>query len=152
MKQQIKKAAFITALIATIIEGLAIIPLAWMIPFTIKIKKAADNDEHLSVLFLVFYALLSCDPITTTLLVLSEDKETRYQYLFINAIISCVTAGSLLIPLAWMIPLTIKMYKATQGEKLTPTIRVLWFIFMSTIYGAVLLIEDEAAPEVVEAK
>lgn len=46
-----KKVAFIFSLIATIMYGISVIPLAWMIPMTVKIYKADKEGLELTLGF-----------------------------------------------------------------------------------------------------
>ncbi len=46
-----KKVAYVIALVTTIICGLGVIPLAWMIPMTNKIKKAKEGHAVLTFSF-----------------------------------------------------------------------------------------------------
>lgn len=48
-----KKVSFVFSLIATISYAILLIPLAWMIPMTIKIYKAVKGEENLSTGFKV---------------------------------------------------------------------------------------------------
>ena len=58
-----KKAAFIFSLIHTIIGGMVLFPLAWLIPMTIQIYKAYKGEKDLSLGFkicvLIFDSVLA---------------------------------------------------------------------------------------------
>ncbi|WP_381415063.1 hypothetical protein NPX79_03555 [Spiroplasma endosymbiont of Anurida maritima] len=45
-----RKAAYILSIIGTVFSGILILPLAWMIPMTIAIKKTIyDGKEHIAL-------------------------------------------------------------------------------------------------------
>ena len=76
------------------------------------------------------------------------EKKVRHQYLFIMGIINCIMVGSSLIPLAWMIPLTINMYKAySEDTEVGPYTKFFWLILMSAPQGVMLLVEDNIKAE-----
>lgn len=63
---------------------------------------------------------------------------------FILCIISCVSVGWLLVPLAWQIPITINVYKAYKGEKVLSTgAKVCTLIFGNLISGILLLCDKD---------
>ncbi len=60
-------------------------------------------------------------------------------------IISCVAIGWTLIPLAWLIPMTIKIsHRETSGEKLSTGFKVCVLLFGNMISGILLLCDNEA--------
>ena len=60
-------------------------------------------------------------------------------------IISCVSIGWTLIPLAWLIPMTIKNSNREKGgEKLSTGFKVCILIFGSMVAGILLLCDEEA--------
>ncbi len=64
---------------------------------------------------------------------------------FILCLISTISMGFLLIPLAWCIPMTIKVYKAYKNdEKLSVGFDVCVLLFVSLIGGILLLCDNEA--------
>ncbi len=63
---------------------------------------------------------------------------------FILCLISTISAGFLLIPLIWMIPMTVKVYKAYQGEEeLSVGFDVCTLLFVNMIAGILLLVDNE---------
>ena len=59
-------------------------------------------------------------------------------------IIGTVSSASLLIPLAWTLPLTITTWnKLDRGEPISTALKVVDLIFVSLIAGIFLLIRDE---------
>lgn len=63
---------------------------------------------------------------------------------FILCLISTIVMGWMLIPLAWCIPMTIKVYKAYKGEEiLTTGFNVCVLLFVSLIAGILLLCDDD---------
>lgn len=68
-----------------------------------------------------------------------EDRTLR-QIAFILNIISCVSAAVLLIPLAWMIPMTVMSYNMYKGRRQVSTsYAVCDLIFLNLISGILLL-------------
>ena len=60
-------------------------------------------------------------------------------------IITCVVTGWALIPLAWLIPMTITISKRkTSGKKLSTGFKVCTLIFGNLISGILLLCDSEA--------
>jgi len=71
---------------------------------------------------------------------LSEQDETLRLIAFIFSIVSTVCAGCLVIPLAWMIPMTVISYKIYKGERPnTVAFGVCMLIFVSVVSGILLL-------------
>lgn len=65
---------------------------------------------------------------------------------FVFCLIETITLGWLLVPLAWMIPLTIKVYNHVyKGEELTTGMKVVILLFVSLLGGLFLLLEDSEA-------
>lgn len=63
---------------------------------------------------------------------------------FILCLLSTIGLGIFLIPLAWCIPMTIKVYKAYKGEEtLTTGFNVCVLLFVDLIAGILLLVDDE---------
>jgi hypothetical protein len=74
----------------------------------------------------------------------AQTNSTLRLVAFIFALISTITIGWLLIPLAWMIPMTVHhwgLYKGTK--KNTTAFGVCSLIFMSIVSGICLLISGE---------
>ena len=143
MNKQIKKAAFIVSLVSTILWSpfTLFISLAWMIPMTIHIYHLYKEDKEPSMVFVVLHWFFSGDMITHILLFLVSDLKKRHGFLFIDGIITAVKTGFSL-PLAWIIPLTIFMYKKWDGDKMDIVTALLWLILMNDIpHGVLLLIE-----------
>lgn len=65
---------------------------------------------------------------------------------YVFMIISCVLIGWTLIPLAWMIPMTIKIHKRMKdcNESLGVGFKICTLIFASLISGILLLCDSEA--------
>ncbi len=63
---------------------------------------------------------------------------------FILCLINTVAVGWALIPLIWMIPMTVSVYKAYKGEKeLSTGFNVCVLLFVSLIGGILLLVDGE---------
>lgn len=63
---------------------------------------------------------------------------------FILCLITTITSGFFLIPLIWTIPMTIKVYKAYQGEEqLSVGFDVCVLLFVNMIAGILLLVDNE---------
>lgn len=62
---------------------------------------------------------------------------------YIIMLISTILSGFALIPLIWMIPMTIKTYHAYKGtEQLSTGFKVCVLIFCNTISGILLLVDN----------
>ena len=60
-------------------------------------------------------------------------------------ILSCVAIGWTLIPLAWLIPMTIKISNREKGgEKLSTGFKVCVILFGNMLAGILLLCDDQA--------
>ncbi len=143
MRQKLLKFAWVYGLICTIIMGFLILPLAWMIPMNVHVYKAYKEDKKVGIVFAYFYALL-CDPLVGPWIFLSiMDKKERHTYFFVSGVLGCIAAGSSLVPLAWMIPLTVKMYHSmNEDQPMGPYAKVFWLLLMSVPQGVMLLTED----------
>ncbi len=63
---------------------------------------------------------------------------------FILCLLSTISMGFFIIPLAWCIPMTIKVYKAYKGEtELSTGFDVCVLLFVNLIGGILLLCDDE---------
>ncbi|MFZ1250014.1 MAG: hypothetical protein WAR37_01000 [Candidatus Microsaccharimonas sp.] len=63
---------------------------------------------------------------------------------FIFNIVSCVTFGPLLIPLAWMVPMTVISWGIYQGTKSNTTaFGVCTLIFVNPVSGILLLVSKK---------
>ena len=72
-----------------------------------------------------------------------KENSTMYLVAFIFMIISCLTMGWMLIPLAWLIPMTLSTYKAYKGEKkVSVGMAVCMLIFANIISGVICLVAD----------
>ena len=59
-------------------------------------------------------------------------------------IISTVIAGFAIIPLCWMIPMTVHYFNVTErGEKATATFAVCTLLFCSLVAGILMLVDDD---------
>ena len=143
-KQKLLKGAWVYSLIMTICLGLLIIPLCWMIPMNVVIYKAYKNNQKLSIPFTICYSIFCMDPMVVPFVALAVmDKKERHQYLFIWGVVDCILLGSGLIPLIWMIPLTINMYKAAKEDQPVGVYsKFFWFLLVNAAQGAMLLFED----------
>lgn len=75
---------------------------------------------------------------------LSSDDKTLRLIAFIFAIISTVSAGVFILPLCWMIPMTVycwKLYKGTRAN--TVAFGVCTLIFLSVVSGILLLVSTK---------
>ncbi len=71
----------------------------------------------------------------------NDNDQTLKLVAFIFNIVSLVSAGWLIIPLAWMIPMTVISYGIYKGtKKNTTTFGVCTLIFVSMVSGVLLLI------------
>ena len=60
-------------------------------------------------------------------------------------IISCVLTGFALIPLCWMIPLTVVLYNKIQNkEPISIALKIVILIFVSLVAGILLIVGDES--------
>lgn len=58
-------------------------------------------------------------------------------------LISCIGVGWTLIPLIWMIPMTLKVWHAhDKGESLSVGFKICVLLFVNTVAGILLLVED----------
>lgn len=83
------------------------------------------------------------DPVQKTYELSSDDRTLRL-IAFIFAIISTVSAGFLILPLCWMIPMTVycwKLYKGTRAN--TVAFGVCTLIFLSVVSGILLLVSTK---------
>ena len=63
---------------------------------------------------------------------------------FILSLIFTIIYGFSFIPLAWMIPMTITLYKAMKGEKeLSIPFKICVILFNNVISGVLLLLDKE---------
>ena len=120
-KNKLKFAAYIVALVTTILVGIMTIPvicfpLAWMIPLTITILFMSEGNKRASPSFIFWVGILLFNPAISILLLYSENKYTRRRWAYYYAILFDVLCGLFLIPLAWMIPFTVKLNKASSEE------------------------------------
>jgi len=76
-----------------------------------------------------------------------SNKSTLRMVAFVFCIISTVSIGWLIIPLAWLIPMTIHCWGVYKGTKSNTTaFGVLTLIFVSMVSGILLLISGEDKP------
>ena len=74
----------------------------------------------------------------------TKENSTFYLIAFILCLIETITIGWLLIPLAWCIPMTVKIYRADKNhEKLSVGFSVCVLIFLNIISGILLLVADD---------
>ena len=66
------------------------------------------------------------------------------KFAFVFSLIATISEGILIIPLAWMIPMTIMIYKASKGEReLSLGFKICTLIFNNIISGILLLVDKE---------
>lgn len=59
-------------------------------------------------------------------------------------LLGCITYGFLIIPLIWMIPMTVSLFKKyDNNEKISLSFKILSLIFVSRIAGILMLIDSE---------
>lgn len=70
-------------------------------------------------------------------------KKTMYLITFVLSLIATISFGFLLIPLAWMIPMTVKIYNAYKNNTVLSTgFKVCVLLFNTFIGGIILLFAD----------
>lgn len=73
-----------------------------------------------------------------------KEKTNMKLAAFILNLITTITCGILLIPLIWMIPMTIKSYKIYKGEEeITTGFAICDLLFVDIISGILLLIAQD---------
>ena len=77
-----------------------------------------------------------------------DDQQTKGSILtliaYIFMLLTTIFSGIALIPLIWMIPMTIKTYRAYKGtEKLSTGFKICVLIFCNTISGILLLVDNK---------
>ena len=76
----------------------------------------------------------------STRVVSGDNANTMLQIAFIFMIISCVAFAFCIIPLCWVIPMTISLNnKMKSGEPISVGFKVCTLIFVNTIAGVLLL-------------
>ncbi len=121
MRNKRKLAAFIVALVTTIIVGLLTIPafcfpLVWMLPLTFSILYKYKKERRASPAYIMWITILMVNPAIAILLLTSENKYTRRRWCYDFALLQTILCGVLILPLAWMIPFTVKLNKASSAE------------------------------------
>ena len=139
MRRKVKLAAFIVSLVTTILVGIFTIPflcvpLLWMVPMTIIIYIAYEHEKRLSPGFIFWVSFLMFNPTIPILLLYSENKFTRRRWAYYCAIFAVICSAIFVIPLAWMIPFTVKLNKTTSAEW-EPTIafKICYLIFFGPV-------------------
>ena len=73
----------------------------------------------------------------------NDMKKTLLLVAFIFMIITTVSLGVLIIPLAWCIPMTIHCYRCYEGqEKASIGFAICTLIFVSLVAGILLIVES----------
>jgi len=73
-----------------------------------------------------------------------ESDQTLRLIAFIFNVVSTVSVGWLIVPLAWMLPMTIISYGIYKGtKKNTTAFGVCTLIFMSVVSGVLLLVSKK---------
>ena len=71
-------------------------------------------------------------------------NETIAQIGLVFCTINTIIAGFVLIPLIWMLPMTVSIYKSLQEHKpISVAMKVCTCLFLSLLGGVLLLIADE---------
>lgn len=74
----------------------------------------------------------------------SPNDRTMRMVAFIFSIVSCVTLGWMIIPLAWLVPMTVHTYGIYKGTKRnTTTFAVCSLLFSNLIAGILLLVSTK---------
>lgn len=78
----------------------------------------------------------------------SDSKEKQMNALqlisFIFMILSCVSCGFFLIPLCWMIPMTVIYYKSVkEGKPISVAFKVCTLLFVNLLSGILMLVDEE---------
>ena len=133
-KRDLKLAAFIVSAGTCLFLLPTIFPLAWMIPMTINMWFAYQKDKRVTPKFITCATIFMLNPIISILLLYSENAYTRRKWIYNMALIETIVFGILLFPLAWMIPMTIRYYRASTGEY-NPglTFKILTIIFFGPL-------------------
>lgn len=77
---------------------------------------------------------------------MSETKRTLSLVCFILCVISCVGVGWTIIPLIWMIPMTMRVWGIYKGTKPnTTTFGICTLLFLNLVGGILLLVADKDA-------
>lgn len=139
--KKIKLAAFIVSLVNTIFTAplTCFISLAWMIPFTIKTYKIYKGTSDIDFTFFVFHTIFG-NELTNILLYILLDEKSRYGSMFFWGI-ACAVRNGFSLPLAWIVPLTIFMFKKWEGEEMDFYTALLWTILMNGPRGVLMLID-----------
>ena len=130
-KRDLKLAAFIVSAGTTLFLMPLIIHLAWMIPMTVHIWKAYKKELRITPRFIICSTIFLFNPVISILLLYSENKFTRRRWAYYCAIFADICSAIFVIPLAWMIPFTVKLNKTTSAEW-EPTIafKICYLIFL----------------------
>ena len=115
-KRDLKLAAFIVSAGTTLFFIPLIFPLAWMIPMTVHIWKAYKKELRITPRFIICATIFLINPVISILLLFSENYYTRRKWIYYIALLETIVFGLLIFPLAWMIPMTIRYYRASNGE------------------------------------
>ncbi len=63
---------------------------------------------------------------------------------FIFMILSCVSVGCFLIPLCWMIPMTVIYYKSVkEGKSISVAFKVCTLLFVNLLSEILMLVDEE---------
>ncbi len=75
---------------------------------------------------------------------MTKEDQTMRLIAFIFCLVTCVTIGWALIPLAWCIPMTVRAYGIWKGTKPNTTaFGVCTLIFVSLVSGILLLVSEK---------
>ena len=115
-KRDLKLAAFIVSAGTTLFLMPLIIHLAWMIPMTVHIWKAYKKELRITPRFIICATIFLFNPVISILLLYSENSYTRRKWIYYMALLETIICGLFIFPLAWMIPMTIRYYRASNAE------------------------------------
>lgn len=147
----LRQIAAILAIISTVLHGLMLIPLIWMIPMTKRVWEAhKDETKELSTKFIllsvVFLDVTAGGLLLAEVIIKNKERINRKNiYMFVAAIVATlatVACCAYLIPLIWMIPMTEKIWTLFFEEKSASVKRsVLTLIFLSLVAGVLLIVD-----------
>ncbi len=86
-----------------------------------------------------------CGCAAETKAIKKDEPSTLSTIAKIFMIISCVTVGWTLIPLAWCIPMTVSYCRKIKNkEPISVSFKVCTLIFVSTVSGILMLCDDDS--------
>ncbi len=154
-RKNLKLIAFAVAVVTTVILGAFPITLFWMIPMTLTIYRAYKKEKRITPRFIACATIFMINPVISILLLYSENVYTRRKWIYYIALSETILFGILLFPLAWMIPMTVRYYRASNAEY-NPGIafKIVTIIFFGPLpmtlgyLKGVLLFTEKIEPEI----